>query len=77
MIKIEFKKGEMIVTHPTGVVNEYDKANILKQRHTVELAVYAANDELKHLDGIMSKIDKSVTNPPLLTRLRKFVTRKV
>lgn len=75
-MKIEYKDGKMIITHPSGVVNEYDKAEILRQRHAVELDILAAQDEIKYHDACMSKIDKSVTKPPLLTRLRKLITRR-
>jgi len=75
-MKIEYNDGKMIVTHTTGIINEYDKADILRQRHAVELEILAANDELKHFDGIMSEMDKSVTKPTLLAKISKLITRK-
>jgi len=71
-----YDNGKMIVTHSTGIVNKYDKKDILLQRHAIELDLLAAQDELKYFDDVISKIDKSVTKQPLLTRLRKLVTRK-
>jgi len=75
-MKIEYNNGEMIVTHPTGIVNRYNKADILRQRHAVELDILVAQDELKYHDEVISKIDKSVVKLSLLTKLRKLVTRK-
>jgi len=75
-MKTEYNNGKMIVTHPTGIVNKYDKKDILLQRHAIKLDLLAAQDELKYLDDVMSKIDKSVPKQPLLTRVRKLVTRK-
>lgn len=75
-MKIEYKDGKMIITHPSGVVNECDKADILRQRHAVELDILAAQDEIKYHDACMAKIDKSVVKLSLFTKLRKLVTRR-
>lgn len=74
--EIIYDNGKMIVTHPTGVVNKYDKKDILLQRHAVELELLDVQNELNYLDSLITQIDASVPKQPLLTRLRKLVKRK-
>ncbi|MHC4423198.1 MAG: hypothetical protein ACYSWR_00810 [Planctomycetota bacterium] len=41
-----FANGKMIVTHPTGVVNEYDEEDLQKQFEAAERDRDEANEKL-------------------------------
>jgi len=47
---IEYRDGKMIVTHPSGVVNEYTRADL-------EAVRQAAQDQRQKIDTLIADLD--------------------
>lgn len=64
---IEFIEGEMIVTHPTGVVDEYDVSELesIKARELVTLACCQTNCDC--IDDYIANAEASVGEPEIPT----------
>ena len=53
-MKIEFKDGKKIITHPSGVVSEYTKEQLEAYREELK-------KQKAELDGQISQIDKDIS----------------
>lgn len=57
-MKIEFEKGEMIVTHPSGHVDRYQRSDIDMQKIRVQEQI----DELKFVLDILTNCAIKIQN---------------
>jgi len=53
MIKIEYKKGEMVLTHPSGHVDRYQRTDLEMQRVNIQEQIA---DLQKSRTGIVNRI---------------------
>jgi hypothetical protein len=60
-IKVEFKSGKKIVTHPDGSVKKYTKADTEKQKDYFLRRRQDLDRQIAHIDEDLVNIDKSVT----------------
>jgi len=49
-MKIEYNDGKMVVTHPTGIVCEYDEAALCESLKKAERDRNEANEELERVN---------------------------
>ena len=60
-IKVEFKSGKKIVTHPDGAVKKYTKADTEKQKDYLQRRRQDLDRQISHIDEDLVNISKSVT----------------
>lgn len=75
-MQTEVKNERYLVTHDTGIVNEYDREHMEQLRKMSEQRKNDCNAELKHYIDILRQIDASVPKESIVKRLRKLFTRK-
>lgn len=56
----EVKNKRYVVTHDTGVVNEYDRAHVERLRESSELRCKDFGAEAKHYGDLLKEMDGNV-----------------
>lgn len=59
-MKIEYKNGEMIITHPSGHVDKYQRTDIEREKVSMQDQAAKIQDGIAALDGYISKIQTSI-----------------
>lgn len=57
---IEFKKGQMIITHPSGHVDRYERLDLEKQKVIVQKQIDRLKNDLVYFSNNISNIQKSI-----------------
>jgi len=55
-MKIEFKDGKQIITHPSGVISEYTKEQMEAQRKELEKQKVRVEEEIEKISEDISKL---------------------